>query len=120
MLVVVQYRSFVVKLSWPCTSIVLAAVALLRRSYKQVYYSIAISQSVTGTQIDEERSSEGGQEKRRQRICRVNSLSARWFAQRMFMGCVRWSINHPFDFTLSCVCFTPVSATGYGASILSI
>jgi hypothetical protein len=112
--------SIVIKLLKVCTLIALVSKALLHWNHNArelLAIHCAVSKSGRGSQRD---AVEGRQEKRRQRICRVNSLSARWFAQRMFMGCVRWSINHPFDFTLSCVCFTPVSATGYGASILSI
>jgi len=52
---------------------------------------------------------EGGQDKRRQRICRVKSLSARWLAQRRVERRLRWSMNYAVDHTLFIVRFTRVS-----------
>jgi len=54
-------------------------------------------------------SEEGGQDKRRQRICRVKSLSARWFAQRGVERRLRWSMNYAVDHTPLIVRFTRVS-----------
>jgi len=54
-------------------------------------------------------SEEGGQDKRRPRICRVKSLSARWFAQRRVERRLRWSMNYAVDHTPFIVRFTRVS-----------